>query len=185
MSMSKIVFQGTTKKGLDIVIRYLEKGDEVEMTRYINELSKEKTFITFQGEEITFEGEKEYSDGFLKKIEEKKAIKLLVIHNSKIVGISDINMGERTAKHIGIFGITVAKEVRGKGVGRILMELTLKEAIKEIPTLKIVTLEVFAKNSIAKRIYEAFGFIKYGNLPNGITRNNAFEDAILMYKNIP
>lgn len=182
--MLKIVYQGKTKTGLDILIRYLEKGDEVEMTRYINELSKEKTFITFQGEEITFEGEKEYSDGFLKKIKEKTAIKLLVIHDSKIIGISDIYTGERTAKHVGVFGITIAKEFRNQGIGKLLMELTLKEAEKEMPTLKIVTLEVFAKNSIAKRVYERFGFTEYGKLPNGIMRENAFEDAILMYKNI-
>jgi len=182
--MSKIVYQGKTKTGIEIIIRYLEKGDEVEMTRYINELSKEKTFITFQGEEITFKGEKEYADGFLKKIAEKTAIKLLVIHDSKIIGISDIGMGERTAKHVGIFGITVAKEFRNQGVGRLLMQVTLKEAENEIPALKIVTLEVFAKNPIAKKIYEGFGFIEYALLPNGISRDNAFEDAILMYKNI-
>lgn len=180
----KIVYQGKTKKGLDILIRYLEKGDEVEMTKYINELSKEKTFITFQGEEVSFAGEKEYVDGFLKKIAEKTAIKLLVIHDSKIIGISDIYMAERTMRHIGIFGITVAKEFRNHGIGRLLMELTLKEAEKEILIIKIVTLGVFAKNSIAKRIYEGFGFVEYGKLPNGIMRSNAFEDEILMYKNI-
>jgi hypothetical protein len=28
------------------------------------------------------------------------------------------------------------------------------------------------------------GFAEYGILPGGITRNNKFEDAVLMYKNI-
>lgn len=182
--MAKIVYSGKTKKGLSILIRYLEKGEEVEMARYINELSKEKTYITFQGEEITLESEKEYLDGFLKMIEEKKAIKLLVIYNSKVVGVSDISLGERTMKHIGIFGITIAKEFRNQGIGRLLMEMTLKEAKMEMPALKIVTLGVFSKNSIAKRIYEGFGFKEYGKLPNGIMRNNTFEDELLMYKNI-
>lgn len=180
----KIVYQGKTKTGKEIVIRYPDVNDVIEMTRYINELSKEKTFITFQGEEITFEAEKKYVGGFLKKIKEKKAIKLLVIHNSKIIGISEVSMGERTAKHIGIFGITIAKEFRNEGIGRLLMEKVFEQAEKEMPSLKIVILEVFAKNSIAKRVYERFGFIEYGKLPNGITRGGKFEDAILMYKNV-
>ncbi len=180
----KIVYKGKTKSGQDIIIRYLGPDDVVEMTRYINELSKEKTFITFQGEEVSPEGEKEYLDGFLKKIKEKTALKLLVIHDSKVIGVSDIHLGERTQKHIGIFGITVAKEFRGQGIGKLLMDLILNEARKEMPYIKIVTLAVFAKNSIARRIYEGFGFIEYGKLPNGIMRNNAFEDEIFMYKNI-
>jgi hypothetical protein len=28
------------------------------------------------------------------------------------------------------------------------------------------------------------GFVDYGLLPEGITRNNKFEDAVLMYKKI-
>jgi RimJ/RimL family protein N-acetyltransferase len=55
---------------------------------------------------------------------------------------------------------------------------------KEIPDLRIVTLDVYVKNSIAKRIYERFGFKQYGLLPDGILRGGEFEDAILMYKNI-
>jgi len=50
--------------------------------------------------------------------------------------------------------------------------------------MKIVTLEVYSKNTIAKKVYERFGFIEYGFLPNVISRDNSFEDAILMYKNI-
>ncbi|MCL5019447.1 MAG: GNAT family N-acetyltransferase [Patescibacteria group bacterium] len=180
----KIVYQGKTKTGKEIIIRYPEIDDVVEMTRYINELSKEKTFITFQGEEITEESEKEYLKGYLKKISEKTAIKLLTIYNYKIIGISDIHLGERTVKHIGIFGITVAREFRNEGVGKLLMEKVFEEAVREMPTLKIVSLEVFAKNSIARRIYQGFGFTEYGLLPNGIMRDNTFEDAILMYKNI-
>jgi len=180
----QIVYQVKTKTGKEIIIRYPDINDVIEMTRYINELSKEKTFITFQGEEVTFEAENEYVKGFLKKIADKTAIKLLVIHDSKIIGISEINMGERTAKHIGVFGITIAKEFRNEGIGKLLMEKVFEEAKKEMSTLKIVTLEVFAKNSIAKRIYQRFGFKEYGLLPNGISRNNTFEDAILMYKNI-
>lgn len=180
----KIVFQGKTKTGKEIIIRYPQIGDEKEMWRYINELSREKTFIRFQGEEILFEDEKNYLKSLLKQIEERKSLSLLVFYGNKLVSIAGINMRDKTEKHIGVFGISVAKVFRGDGIGKILMEKLFEEAKKEIPQLKIVTLEVYQKNSIARRIYEKFGFKEYGLLPNGIMRDNTFEDDILMYKNI-
>lgn len=180
----KIVYQGKSKKGLDIVIRYPQKGDEKEMWRYINELSKEKTFIRFQGEEISFKDETDYLNSQLNQINDKKAITLLGFYENKLIAISGVNMRDKTEKHVGVFGISVARKFRNEGIGRLLMEKVFDEAIKEITGLKIVTLEVYSKNTIAKRVYERFGFIEYGLLPKGISRDNTFEDAILMYKNI-
>ena len=180
----KTVFTGKTKTGKEIIIRYPKKGDEEEMWKYINQLSKEKTFVRFQGEEILLEDEENYLNSQLKRIEDKKSVTLLAFWGEELIAISDINMMDKTEKHIGIFGISVAKDYRNEGLGKLLMEIVFKQAKQEIPQLKIVTLEVYSKNSIAKRIYEGFGFKEYGLLPNGITRDNTFEDAILMYKNI-
>ena len=180
----KTVFTGKTKTGKEIIIRYPKKGDEKEMWKYINQLSKEKTFVRFQGEEILLEDEENYLNSQLKRIEDKKSVTLLAFWGEELIAISGINMMDKTEKHIGIFGISVAKDYRNEGLGKLLMEIVFKQAKQEIPQLKIVTLEVYSKNSIAKRIYEGFGFKEYGLLPNGITRDNAFEDAILMYKNI-
>ena len=180
----KIVYKGKTKTGKEIIIRYPEIGDENEMWRYINELSKEKTFVRFQGEEIILEDETKYLNSQLKKIDEKKSITLLGFYDNKLISISDISMKDKTQKHVGILGISVAKDFRGEGLGKLLMELILKEAEKEIPQLKIVTLEVYSTNDIAQKMYEKFEFVEYGLLPNGITRGGNLEDAILMYKNI-
>ena len=69
-----------------------------------------------------------------------------------------------------VLGISVAKEFRGEGVGSFNGISLKKKRKKNFPTLKIVTLEVYSKNAIAKRIYETFAFIEYGKLPNGIMR---------------
>jgi ribosomal protein S18 acetylase RimI-like enzyme len=180
----KIVFEGKTKIGKEIIIRYPRLGDHQEMQRYINELSKEKTFIRFQGEEISLEEELKYLDGQLERIKQKTAVKLLAFLNNKIVGITEVNMKDKTEKHIGILGISVAKDYRSEGIGRKLMELVLKEAEENLPDLKIVILEVYSTNIIARKMYEKLGFANYGALPNGIMRNSSFEDAILMYKNV-
>lgn len=180
----KIVYQGKTKTGKEIVIRYSQKNNLIELLRFINELSKEKTFIRYQGEQETLDSETKYLNAKLEAIKNKKAVHLLVFHNNKLIAASDIHMMDKTEKHVGRLAISVSKDYRGEGIGKLLMELLLKEAEKEIQDLKIVILEVYSKNTIAKKVYERFGFIEYGLLPNAISRDNSFEDAILMYKNI-
>ena len=180
----RIVYQGKTKKGLDITIRYPQLGDQQEMCRYINELSQEKTFVRFQGETISLENEADYLSEQLKRIEDKKAITLFVLCDDKIIAIADINMLDKTEKHLGILGISVAKEFRGDGIGTLILELLLKEAEREIAELRIVTLDVYQANTVAQILYKQAGFAEYGVLPNGVSRNNTFEDRILMYKNI-
>lgn len=180
----KIVYQGITKTGKKVVIRYPQKSDLKEMLRYINELSDERTFIRYQGEHETLESETKYLKSRLEAIENKKAVHLLAFFNNKIIAATDIHMKDKTEQYVGILGISVAKDFRGDGLGKLLMELILKEAEKKILGLKILTLEVYSTNDIAKKMYEKFGFMEYGRLPKGITRNGKFEDAILMYKNI-
>ena len=129
----KTVFEGQTKDGRKYLIRYPVIGDVQNMCNYMNALSEEQTFITFQGEKITLEKETTYLEDFIKKMNDKLAVKLLVIYEDKIVGISDIKTNERVSSHEGVFGITVAKEFRGQGIGKKLMELVFKEAEVNIP----------------------------------------------------
>jgi ribosomal protein S18 acetylase RimI-like enzyme len=180
----KIIYQGKTKTGKAIIVRCPQLGDEKEMCKYINDLSKEKTFVRFQGEEVLFKDEINYLNSQLKKIEAKKAVTLLIFAGDKLIAIADVNMQDKTEKHLGALAISVAKDFRGEGIGKLLIELLLKEAEKELADLKIVTLDVYQANIIAQNLYKEVGFIKYGLLPNGVARNNTFEDRILMYKNI-
>jgi ribosomal protein S18 acetylase RimI-like enzyme len=179
----QIVYQGKTKSGLDIIIRYPEPNDVKEMRRYINELSKEKTFIRFQGEQTSLEEENKYLETRLIDIKNKRTVQLLVFLEDKLIANSDIHMLDKTENHIGALAISVAKNFRGEGIGKLLMEVLLKETEKELPDLKIVTLEVYQANVIAQNLYKSLGFVEYGRLPKGIMRNNLFEDGIYMYKN--
>ena len=126
----KIIYQDKTKTGKEILIRYPETGDLEEMLNFINELSDERTFIRYQGEHETLESEKKYLESRLEEISNKKAVHLLVFHDNKLVGASDIHMRDKTEKHIGVLGIIVAKNFRREGIGKILIDLIIKEAMK-------------------------------------------------------
>ncbi|MBI4226443.1 GNAT family N-acetyltransferase [Candidatus Roizmanbacteria bacterium] len=184
MELGKIVYKGKTKKGLKIIIRYPVKGDVEMLLKYINTLSKECTFITFQGEQLTLEEEKKYSDNFIEKIEKDLAVKLLVFTTNKLIAVSDIAPSDKIESHIGTFGITVANEYRNQGIGKLLTELVLDEAKKNLKQLRIVKLGVFVNNPIAKIMYEKFGFIQYGNLPEGVKHKSKYVNHLYMYKKI-
>lgn len=176
--MKKIIFKDSR-----IIIRYPFKDDLLQMCEFINTLSKEKTFIRYQGEEITLKEEKEYLNKLLKNIKAKKSIQLSVYSNNQLIGSSTLELGDKIERHVGLFGITIAKDFRGQGIGKLLMELTIKEAQKKLSGLKIIKLGVFANNPKALEMYKKFGFIEYGRLPKGIiTGNNELIDHIYMYK---
>ncbi len=182
--MTNIVFEGVSINQTPYIIRYPKTSDLKELHRYINELSKEKTFISFQGEEISLEDEKTYIQSSLKRIADKKSIQLIVESNNKIIGVSGIDTKGRVNNHVGIFGISVAKDFRGQGIGKKLIELAIQETKKNLSHIKIIHLECFATNEAACNLYKSVGFKEYGKLPGGIAYKNNYVDEILMYYNL-
>ena len=180
----EIVFEGTTKEGKAYVIRYPQEGDAEAMCSYINELSQERTFIRFQGETISLEDEQKYLEGLLEKNLQKKAVSLLVVSGDKVLGISGIDMKDRTENHEGVFGISLVNDIRGEGIGKILMRLTIEEAEKKLSQLRLITLGVFGHNELAYKMYKDFGFQEYGRLPEGAFHKEQYVDHIYMYKKI-
>ena len=180
----KIVFEGLSKKGNKIIIGYPTKDDAQIFCDYINALSREKTFVRFQGEEIKLEDEIKYVKTQLERIVKKQTVELLVFCNNKLIGISSIDMKDKTESHEGVFGISIAKDYRGEGIGKKFMQTVLEEAIKNIPQLRIITLGVFGDNPLAKSIYEKFGFKEYGRLPNGSLHKEKYVDHVYMYKSV-
>lgn len=180
----KIILKTKSRSGKEIIFRYISLDDYKAMADYINTISDEKTFITYQGEKMTHESEEKFAENELKRIENHEAIMLLALCDDKIIGVSGIDLKPRVENHVGIFGITIAKEFRGDGIGKMFMQLAIEEAIKQMPTLKIIILGVFSNNPIAQSLYKKMGFVEYGNLPNGMKHRNEFVDHLEMYLNV-
>ncbi len=183
MKIPKCVYTGKTEKGTDIIIRYPCAADVSEMLEFINTLSKEQTFILSQGEQLTLKEEQKYLDSALERIANHEAVYLQVYTNGHLIGASDVVMKDKAEKHVGLVGISIAKQYRSEGIGKLLMTLVLKEAREQLPLLKIFTLSVFDDNEIAKTFYPKMGFKPYGTLPNGIKHKDTFVDHIHMYQN--
>lgn len=180
----KTVFKGRTKKGLPVVIRYLTLVDTRAMWRYINELSRERTFITYQGEKVSLKEERVFVKKQVQKIKEKRKVQLVVWSDGELIGTAAIEMGVRTTRHVGSLGISIRKSFRGMGAGSILLEMIIEEAKRRIPRLEIIKLDAFATNEQAIRLYKKFGFKKHGLLLRGFKLPRGYRDEVLMYKRL-
>ena len=163
-----------------VVIRHMDKDDAEPLREYINKLSKEQTFITFQGEEVTVEEERDYIVGAIKKIENGEMVKLLLIVEGVVVGTAESSLGVRTHSHVGGLGLSIDSTVRGMGLGRLLLNATISEAKKELKGLRMIELTVFEMNEVAITLYKSVGFKEVACIPEKIFYKGVYDNEIVM-----
>lgn len=179
-----IIHQGKSNKGISYVIRYPQEHDSNEVWRYINKLSKEKTFVRFQGEVISLEDEIKYIANIQSNIAKNKSVVLFLVIDNSIHGICNIDLHDKTESHVASLGISVDHDVRGQGLGKVLMQVTIEEAKKKLENLKIIKLELKEPNTVAFHLYTELGFLQYGYLPKGTSHQGDYVDEIFMYKEV-
>jgi RimJ/RimL family protein N-acetyltransferase len=173
-----------TKSGQEIKFRYPTIDDVEILKNYINKISAEESFILLQGFQQTTESETNWLKDKLEKISKNQCVYLCGFYKNELVSCGEITLELEAKSHVGNFGISVALEFRGHGIGQKTMELIISEAVKNIKELKIIILECFASNIPGLNLYKKLGFKKYGQLAKGIKRKGKFDDAIYMYKKI-
>lgn len=177
-----IVKEGRTKDERPYVIRYPQSDDVQGVWEYINKLSKERTYVRFQGEDIPIEQEERFIAEEMKKIAELKGVLLFLIVDQKVHGICGIRLHDKTESHVGTLGISIDESVRGQGLGEILMQEAVAEAARKLPGIRMIELKVKAPNRVALALYKKLGFMEYGKLPEGTQHRGKFVDEIFMYK---
>ena len=149
---------------------------------YYDEVKKDPTFtLTLMEKKPTLQEEAVWFASVYKSILDKERIMLVAEVDGKVVGACEVSRGGSQQGHVGILGIAVKKEYRSMGVGQALIKGILKKSEKKF---EIVVLQVFAKNSRAKHVYEKLGFKMYATLKNGIKRNGKYFDEQEMYINL-
>src|SRR4030042_3361388 len=182
--LGRTVYEGESKTGKNFFICYLKDGDAEIMRDYITTISKERTFISYQGEPLSLEEEKRFVGSQVGKIKEGKCVVLLVFSENILVGVANLDLGERTSKHIANLGISIAKGFRDEGIGSKLLETLLDEGTKNLKDLEIIKLTVFSSNAGAISLYKKFGFKEYGRLPDGVKLEGSYVDQVKMYKSL-
>lgn len=85
---------------------------------------------------------------------------------SGIVGFRREQGAKRRHKGM-IWGMYVARELQGRGIGRALLERTIAAA-REQPSLEQINLAVVSTNTPALRLYRSLGFASYGVEPQAL-----------------
>jgi ribosomal protein S18 acetylase RimI-like enzyme len=108
-----------------------------------------------------------------------------VLDDDRPVGY--IRLGDATSltsnAHVRqIQGLAVDTEVRGKGVGRLLLRAVMEEARRQ--GARRITLRVLGHTTAARALYEAEGFVVEGVLPGEFLLAGEYVDDVLMGRSL-
>lgn len=181
--MARKLFMETNKKMKNfkqktkIIIRPPKISDLESSLSMINSLVEERAMIVVQ-KKLTIKEEEKYLRGI---INDKNSFCLFLIINGEVMGNAEITKLEGVKGHIGNMGISIKKEARGLGLGETLFREVMNRGVKKFK-LRLVTLDVFARNKIAQKLYKKVGFKKVGTIKGGIGYYGDYEDNTQMVK---
>lgn len=182
MRPGTVIYVGSPKRDMSILLRYPTMRDVKAMQNYINALSRERTFINRQGERFSYSDEKKYVQAEIERIKKNKSVFLLLFSGRRLIGCGGIALRDGAMSHQASLGISIAKEFRDQGLGTLLMEYLHREAKKRLKGIRIITLAVFANNPRAIALYKKFGFKEHGLLRKGLFRRGTYVDEMYMHR---
>lgn len=155
-------------------------SDAAAMVKFLRISNEETYFMLRYPEEITLTEDEERA--ILKNWQEQpNKLLLLALIDDEIAGSCGITpIAEHLkTKHRGSFGISVKQKYWGLGIGSLLVREILSFAKRN--GIEQVELGVYSDNLRAQRLYERFGFIEWGRLPNAYKlKDSSYRDEINM-----
>lgn len=170
-------------KDRNIQIRYPKWEDVNSLLGFINKVSKEDTFITFSGEQLSLSDESKFLAGKFVEMELKNAVFIVCEYDGQIIGTTEVTRNKEELKrgeHIGILGITIDQDFRGEGIGSFLLETAVEQAKMHIDGLMKIILNVYSINEIAMSMYEKAGFKNVGTISKSIKYKQNYIDKHIM-----
>ena len=141
---------------------------------------EETDYLLTYPDENSLDAEQE--SRFLKeKTESENEIEIVAIVGDAVAGTAGIEaIGTKyKVRHRAEFGISIAKEFWGLGIGQALMEACI-ECARTAGYVQL-ELEVVAENERALAMYEKAGFVQYGRNPKGFySRTTGFQELVYM-----
>lgn len=146
----------------------------VNLHRALDIVAREKKYLSFL-QAPPFEE----ALAFYRRSIDNDLCHFVALQDAQVVGWCDIlpTNGEARA-HVGILGIGLVPEARGKGLGAKLMEAAIAKAWSK--GLTRIELAVRADNRRAKALYERLGFKKEGKQRNAVRVDGQYYDAVAM-----
>ncbi|MGN0466502.1 MAG: GNAT family N-acetyltransferase [Lachnospiraceae bacterium] len=168
------------KNGMECCLRNGMESDGQLVLENFNLTHEQTDYLLSYPDENSFTAILESQ--FLKeKSESENEIEIIAIVNNVVVGTAGIEaVGNKyKVQHRAEFGVSVAKEFWGLGIGRALMDACI-ECAKKAGYVQL-ELNVVAENKRAISMYEKAGFKEYGRNPKGFrSRITGFQEVLYM-----
>jgi RimJ/RimL family protein N-acetyltransferase len=161
-------------------IRTATLDDAEALQTYAAGLFAEDLPGIFRRDTPTLDDEREFIRA---RIEPERSTLILAVENGEVVGVIDL-IGRAMAEeaHCGEFGISVAREQRGKGVGTALIEAILLWAPEH--GIDRVEVQAWSSNPRALALYERLGFVREGARVGAMRRDGETADVILLARRL-
>lgn len=170
------------KNGQECILRSPEPKDAKKLIDYLITTAGETDFLLKYPEEVKLSIQQE--EEFLKNILNAQRDFMIVAEiEGEIAGNCSLSsLGEKLRiRHRGSIGIAIYKKYWGFGIGRELMLLLLDNA-KQCG-YEQAELEVVSRNDRAIALYEKFGFVRVGEMPNAAKqKDGTYDNYIIMMK---
>ena len=177
MTFNKTV---TLKDGRSCLLRNGVANDGQAVLDVFNRTHEETDYLLTYSDENSFTVSQE-GDFLQRQTESANAVEIIAVVDGVVAGTAGIDaLGMRDKiKHRAVFGIAIAKEFWGLGIGKYLMEACI-ECAREAGYLQL-ELEVVAGNERAVEMYKKAGFIEYGRNPKAFRlRTGEYQELIDM-----
>lgn len=159
-------------------IREVQVSDAKKIIEYTKIVGGETDNLLFgkEGIGLTVEAEED----FITSINNSdRQLMIAAIHEDDIIGVANLSgYNNQRIAHQARLAISVRKDFWGQGVSQKLMQALVDHA--KANNIEVVTLEVYADNIRAQKLYKKFGFEKIGVFKKFAKVNNEYKDAVLM-----
>ncbi|OEF98835.1 hypothetical protein BHF71_10750 [Vulcanibacillus modesticaldus] len=168
------------KTGEKLLIRTALPNDIKGILAISKEVMKEGKFFLTTYEEFKL-NEENGSKWVQSYYENPQNIIIVAELSGEIIGSLDFFSGtKKRIAHQGSFAMSVKKEWRSQGIGKLLLE-TLISWAKENTNLEKICLEVLSTNIPAIKLYKRFGFTEEGRRIKQVKMDDReYDDLIYM-----
>jgi RimJ/RimL family protein N-acetyltransferase len=169
--------------GRAVRIRRAVPDDAGPLLEYLRQVGGETDNLTFgaEGPGLTESEERDY---LARVAESDNSLAILAVVEATIVGGLTFDGGRRPRlRHVGEFGISVAQEYAGVGIGRALIEYMIAWAERSRVVRKI-NLKVRVDNAGAIRLYQRMGWVYEGRTTRDTLIDGQLNDCLLMGRDV-
>lgn len=162
---------------MNYVTRTAKQKDIPSITAIYNQAIEDRTAAL----ETALTTEKERSE-WLHSRRAKFSVLIIESENAEVLGWASLNEMNTKCCCSGVvdFSIYIKRELRGNGLGKILLSSLIREAEKQ--GFRKLVLSALHSNQAAKRLYLSFGFREVGVYEKHAFQNGEWMDVVIMEK---